>query len=319
MATPHVAGAAGLLFAQNPARTNQQVRSLIETTADDLGPVGRDAHFGFGRLNVQRAVTGSPLPTPPPTGLFSTDQAASSYAHARKLVRDAAGTLHLAWHTAEGGQYRVVTASSADDGATWSAPQVVFSSAAETYSPSLVTDGSTSTRLRFQVRRAPVPDLLHPAAGDANLVDADRPARWQYYHAVRPALFSIRPTVGCTWRPKLTTRRSSTTAPAMTTGQLGTSAAGQRHHRAPPPPACHLHAHGNNVYIASRTVELAILLPNDPRLPPDVDPFPRRWRDLERSGLSRLLRERRGRRRAGRRRRSNLPGARARQHHLRHP
>lgn len=72
MAAPHVAGLAGLLLSKNPALTNQQVRQLMDATAQDLGPAGRDASFGYGRINAYAALQGSgngsnyPFPTPVP-------------------------------------------------------------------------------------------------------------------------------------------------------------------------------------------------------------------------------------------------------------
>jgi len=56
MATPHVAGLAGLLFAQNPNRTNARVRQILTATTDDIGAPGKDGIFGFGRINAQKAV-----------------------------------------------------------------------------------------------------------------------------------------------------------------------------------------------------------------------------------------------------------------------
>jgi subtilisin family serine protease len=56
MATPHVAGLAGLLFSVNPRLTAAQVRSIIETTSEDKGVPGRDNDFGAGRINAARAV-----------------------------------------------------------------------------------------------------------------------------------------------------------------------------------------------------------------------------------------------------------------------
>ncbi|MGD2147809.1 MAG: S8 family peptidase [Anaerolineae bacterium] len=56
MAAPHVAGLAALLFAQDGSRTNADVRSLVEETADDLGDAGRDQVFGHGRVNAFRAL-----------------------------------------------------------------------------------------------------------------------------------------------------------------------------------------------------------------------------------------------------------------------
>ncbi len=56
MATPHVAGVAALVKAQNRALTAAQVRDRITSTVDDLGVAGRDPSFGFGRVNAARAV-----------------------------------------------------------------------------------------------------------------------------------------------------------------------------------------------------------------------------------------------------------------------
>lgn len=58
MSVPQVVGLAGLLFAQNPNRTNIEVRNIIEATVDDLGVGGRDDYFGYGRINVFDALKG---------------------------------------------------------------------------------------------------------------------------------------------------------------------------------------------------------------------------------------------------------------------
>ena len=58
MATPHVAGLAGLLFSQHPDWLASQVRNKIESTADPVG--GRlynRGYLGRGRINVFRALT----------------------------------------------------------------------------------------------------------------------------------------------------------------------------------------------------------------------------------------------------------------------
>jgi subtilisin family serine protease len=54
MAAPHVAGLAGLLRARgySPAQTRRRIRA----GADDLGPSGRDARFGYGRINANRSL-----------------------------------------------------------------------------------------------------------------------------------------------------------------------------------------------------------------------------------------------------------------------
>ena len=56
MAAPHVSGTAALLWSTNPSLTRDQVESILFETADDLGPPGRDDRYGYGRVNVQRAI-----------------------------------------------------------------------------------------------------------------------------------------------------------------------------------------------------------------------------------------------------------------------
>ena len=66
MSTPHVAGLAALLFAQDSTRDNTTIRSIIEESADDLGSPGWDKHYGWGRINVFNALNGVVTPPPPP-------------------------------------------------------------------------------------------------------------------------------------------------------------------------------------------------------------------------------------------------------------
>ena len=56
MATPAVAGLAILVRNQFPAFTAKQVKAKIEASADDKGPKGFDKEFGFGRINVLKAL-----------------------------------------------------------------------------------------------------------------------------------------------------------------------------------------------------------------------------------------------------------------------
>lgn len=67
MASPHVAGTAALVLAANPSLTAGEVRKILQDTARDLGPAGRDSHYGFGLVRAKEAVdaAGSP-PEPPP-------------------------------------------------------------------------------------------------------------------------------------------------------------------------------------------------------------------------------------------------------------
>jgi subtilisin family serine protease len=58
MATPHVAGIAALLIAQQPSRTPAQVRQLLESTASDAGAIGPDPAYGVGRVRAVAALGG---------------------------------------------------------------------------------------------------------------------------------------------------------------------------------------------------------------------------------------------------------------------
>ncbi len=60
MASPHVAGLVGLLIARNPALTPGQVRQMLIATAQDLGASGRDAYYGYGRINALSALNQTP-------------------------------------------------------------------------------------------------------------------------------------------------------------------------------------------------------------------------------------------------------------------
>jgi subtilisin family serine protease len=57
MACPHVAGLACLVWSANPSLSNDEVRAIIESTADDKGSPGWDPSFGYGRINARAAVS----------------------------------------------------------------------------------------------------------------------------------------------------------------------------------------------------------------------------------------------------------------------
>ena len=62
MATPHVAGVAALIFGKSGG-TPASVRSKLDASVDDLGAAGRDPQFGFGRVNLQKALTSKVRPS----------------------------------------------------------------------------------------------------------------------------------------------------------------------------------------------------------------------------------------------------------------
>ncbi|MDH7519134.1 MAG: S8 family serine peptidase [bacterium] len=56
MATPHVAGTVCLMLSKNPNLMPAVVDSILEVTAVDLGPSGKDNDFGAGRIDALAAV-----------------------------------------------------------------------------------------------------------------------------------------------------------------------------------------------------------------------------------------------------------------------
>jgi subtilisin family serine protease len=59
-AVPHVSGLAALIWSVNPTLTPDEVESIIESTAVDLGEPGWDACFGHGRIDANAAVRATP-------------------------------------------------------------------------------------------------------------------------------------------------------------------------------------------------------------------------------------------------------------------
>lgn len=58
VSAPQVTGTAALLLQKYPWMTNDNLRTTILTTAQDLGPKGVDSYYGWGLLNVGKAVSG---------------------------------------------------------------------------------------------------------------------------------------------------------------------------------------------------------------------------------------------------------------------
>ncbi|MCX7993889.1 MAG: S8 family serine peptidase [Fimbriimonadales bacterium] len=53
---PIVAGVAALILSVNPSLSGQQVQDILKRSADDLGSLGWDPQYGWGRVNAARAV-----------------------------------------------------------------------------------------------------------------------------------------------------------------------------------------------------------------------------------------------------------------------
>lgn len=65
-ACPHVAAIGALLLSLKKDLTSLQIETIIEQQADDLGTGGRDDIFGWGRINMRKAVNSISAPPPPP-------------------------------------------------------------------------------------------------------------------------------------------------------------------------------------------------------------------------------------------------------------
>ncbi len=65
-AAPLASGVAGLVWTINPNLSPSQVRSILETTAHDLGSTGWDETFGYGRIDAAAAVQAALATVPEP-------------------------------------------------------------------------------------------------------------------------------------------------------------------------------------------------------------------------------------------------------------
>jgi hypothetical protein len=96
-AVPLVSGLAALLWSVDPSLSAAKVRSVIESTAADLGAPGRDDWYGFGRINAGAAVAKVaviPDTTPPTLALLSPTS--GSYVSHVVAVSGTATDEHLA-------------------------------------------------------------------------------------------------------------------------------------------------------------------------------------------------------------------------------
>ncbi|RTF14592.1 autotransporter outer membrane beta-barrel domain-containing protein, partial [Serratia marcescens] len=58
MATPHVTGAVAVLLQRFPYMTSAQIADVLKTTATDMGAPGIDALYGWGMINLGKAING---------------------------------------------------------------------------------------------------------------------------------------------------------------------------------------------------------------------------------------------------------------------
>jgi thermitase len=68
-AAPLAGGAAALAWSINPYLTPDEVRGILFSTAVDLGALGRDDYFGYGRINIGAVAAAAYATTPEPATL----------------------------------------------------------------------------------------------------------------------------------------------------------------------------------------------------------------------------------------------------------
>jgi hypothetical protein len=263
LSTPYVTALAGLILGQDPSLTNTQVRSIIENSAVDLGSAGVDGAFGHGRIDAFRAVTGDTSQVTPIDGLSSASDTASGYAHARKLVRDSTGKLHLIWHSDEGALYRIRYATSVDDGTSWDFQPDVFSSPYETYHPALTAD---DTYLYVAIPSRPGAGLPYkilftrkPLAGGE--WSSPRALLGGTYNAVRPDIY-LDPTNGRLHliassldnTPYLYYRSSNTQGETWNTGRQFNITGSSSYTR-----YASIYTNGDKIYVVAKTVSPDLL------------------------------------------------------------
>jgi hypothetical protein len=83
MATPHVSGVAALLLARNPALTPDEVRNVLESTAEDLGSAGWDSQFGWGLIDAEAALESLAEPV---HLMLSVDPSQTTYSGGQSLT-----------------------------------------------------------------------------------------------------------------------------------------------------------------------------------------------------------------------------------------
>jgi len=95
MASPHVAGVAGLILAQTGTLTHAQVMAVLRHSADDLGVTGFDDDFGYGRVNAFRAVTlGTAVPITDTPPAICTSCVATTVLRGTGTAREVLSTLY---------------------------------------------------------------------------------------------------------------------------------------------------------------------------------------------------------------------------------
>src|SRR3989344_2247593 len=160
MASPHVAGVAALLIGSglvhddnNNGMISDEVRSLMQSTAIDLGASGRDDKYGFGLVNVNNALRAvTPVSTCTLDG-FVTDESSNS-------IEGATVTAGIYSATTDGAGYYLIS-----DIAVGSYTVTASASGYSEESSGATISENTTTNVNFGLATAPVVDITLSAVG----------------------------------------------------------------------------------------------------------------------------------------------------------
>ena len=124
---PQVAAAAALVKQKYPWMTNNNLRTTLLTTATDLGAKGVDSVYGWGLLNIGKAVNG---PAQFAFGDFSANVTDGSYVFSNDisgqggLIKEGTGTLILQGNHTYQGKTQINSGMLAVNGSSQSATQI---------------------------------------------------------------------------------------------------------------------------------------------------------------------------------------------------
>jgi subtilisin family serine protease len=94
-AAPHVSGVAALVLSANPALPPSEVERVLQSTAIDFGPLGRDPGYGEGRVDAAGAL-GLTMARRPSARLAGVDRYATAAALSANAYPSGAATVYLA-------------------------------------------------------------------------------------------------------------------------------------------------------------------------------------------------------------------------------
>jgi len=184
MSTPHVSGVAALVKSANPSISRADLRTRLQSTAQDRGAAGWDEQFGWGLVDAAAALAGStpPPPNAAPTASFTATVSGLTVSVNGGGSSDSDGTLvSYSWNWGDG--------TAAGSGVTASHTYA----AAGTYTVTLtVTDddgatGTTSKSVTVSSTSDPDPGTPTLSNGATTSATSGATGTWQYYKISVPS------------------------------------------------------------------------------------------------------------------------------------